>query len=393
MYLDRARVHADVAALHRLSELLLEIPDRMFGGSLDATLAFHGLNPILAGYVKEAWKPVTPLHLRPDCLLRDGTLTLVEFNVGSGSTTVSGGVLTRMFYETSKAFRAHTAELEKLGGVETYRADEVLVQHLESLRQADEPVVIWVLDDEPLHVDLARALVALCDSHGLDVRLALTEEILAAEPADLPNVFSYFSSLQFELPDRESLHAGYRKLLASPHRAFYDMDLMSLYYTSKANLALLRAPEFLAGLAPEDAALVERHIPETVVIRDEADIARLTGEQSEWVIKPFRSFQARGTLAGRWTPADEWRAALVEAAAEGGFVAQRFIEDDRVLQLVATDQGAEWRRTIAIVSPHIIGGRFGGMSFKSTLQDALISNVDYSSTFFNIGVLVGPEPV
>src|SRR5207248_5367135 len=122
---------------------------------------------------------------------------------------------------------------------------------------------------------------------------------------------------------------------------------------SKACLAWLCTNR--ASFPAADRALIERHLPETLLASD-SDAQRLLGHA---VVKHVNGREGDSVVFGEALDAAAWEARLLE----GGYVVQRAVESPAVYDVEVDDwqRRLTWREDrYAGVGAFVIGGRFGG---------------------------------
>ena len=88
---------------------------------------------------------------------------------------------------------------------------------------------------------------------------------------------------------------------------------------AKTVFAVLWSDAAADVLTPEELAFVHAHVPRTVPLDADADLAPYA-EKDKWIVKPSGGYNSVGVLAGLDATQDEWERALAETAKSGGIV-------------------------------------------------------------------------
>ena len=141
-------------------------------------------------------------------------------------------------------------------------------------------------------------------------------------------------------------------------------------------------------LDPDELAFVRAHVPETITLSPESDLARYLGRKCDWIVKPADGYGGRGILAGLDADDDQWREA-VEAAAAAGDVIQRYAPQ-YATPLIAGGAPAEGEDLLDATPAnnmeglYLFGGRFAGVFTRSGRANI----IEYETSRFNLGCLV-----
>lgn len=379
--LDHDAASRQASALRRLIELVLEIPDRLFEGDLERYFEAVELPVTLRPYARRGVLR-TPVYARPDCILSDGRLQVLEFNISTGSTNLAAGVASRWFLHFSPAHSQALSTLSQEWEFLDWQADQAWARQLTEFGDGGR-VGLWYHDNTPAVVRHVQDNCDLLSDAGVDVVPVHTAD---AAKSDLP-LFLGFSQTHLNRPGGGELASQIGAILDGPrHVQARPADIAS---SSKLNLALLHELDRRGLLDPSDADLVRSHVPETISLR--RDLQRtdeLRRHKDCWVLKPAISFQASGIRVGRSTAQPEWERALSAAAG----VAQRVVSSDSIgLPFCLPDQPRLIEDANVLLMPHFIGGDFAGISLRVAPREVVIGRVDFTTVFSSIALLAAPR--
>lgn len=322
---ERAALAADLRAVH---DLLVSLPERLFGGSRAALARAVGMTPVQAALVDAAGGgPLTPLA-RADLYRTADGFRLLEHNITSALGGFENAEINRAMLR-HPALAGFVAE-HRLGYVDTLRAmvDTMFAEH--GLDAAAGPRV--ALLDSPgsfptfgprLEV-MARLLVAW----GIDAVPGhlgqLTERagrlLLAGRPVDA--VFRYYLVEEVTGEADAALVARVERAARAGAVALTSR-LDAEAYGNKGALAMLSDDRHAAAFTSAERACVERVLPWTRPLRrtgtswygERVDLVRFALAHREvLVLKPTNEHGGSGIVPG-WTVGDaEWAARLAEAA-------------------------------------------------------------------------------
>lgn len=330
LFVGEAAVRAFADDLHRLLGLLLELPDRMFGGDLERLGDAVGVDGMRSALMRRLGV-APPATGRAD-VYHDGTAyQLLEVGIGSdhGGWDRSGEVPRALLRD--EAF-AEFAERHRLGYTDS---PAVLADALREVTGGDPVVAVlegpgalaeWAGTWEPLRHALR--------DRGLRCHLGelgdLTERggrlYLAGDRVDV--VLRCFDVDQV-LGDPDAL-ARYERIakLHETGDVVLWTPLETNLFVEKGCLALLSDHERSDGFSTRERVLIDRIVPWTRLLNvrslraDPELLDHCRERRRELILKPSGTFGGHGVTAGWETSDAEWHDAL-RAAAEVGAIVQR----------------------------------------------------------------------
>lgn len=348
LFVAEDRLERCAADVRRLFELLTTLPQRMFDGDLHRYCAALGIGGRKERLLTRGDGTPPPLYGRADLAFDGEQFRLLEFNVGSeiGGIDRSGAI---------------PALLAGAAGLRAFTAEHRLAYHdtgrlvAEALRAAARPVapqgapVVALLEGPG---GLARfgpgwqALAQLMRGLGLDFLVSEVNALrrrgdrLAVDGRTVDLVLRCFTV-------EEVLAHSDGEAMLEPLLRAHDAGttvlwtpLESQLFDSKGCLALLWKLRRQGGLAAQDAALVDRLLPDTRALprgfdRDgRAARAAAAGPppdlleycmeyRQELILKPFSESGGEGIVAGWEVDEARWRRALADTGGEGAVVQRR----------------------------------------------------------------------
>jgi len=325
-------------------EVMDDLPNRCFGGSVEDYLAAQGLDAdglsaMLAGIVGTgtldgSWDSGVAIDYgRADVCRGPDGYRVLELNMGSAlggrlTTTMNSAML------RSPAFGDFATEF----GLTWADPVQKLVNDLLAVGRTtvgtDTPVVA-VVDESNTYASTARVMVELRSRnvnaiHGElgDIDFVDGKARLRGQPVDIVLRFFFVRHIPVEPQGMNKLRA-----LVEAHRAGktalftpFDPEI----HDSKAAIGLLFEPDVRAKLSDDEIACVDRIMPWTRLIGPAfpTDRAALTEEcrarQKDLVLKPANLYASQGVVFGDQVDESEWRA-LLESPPRPDYVAQERI--------------------------------------------------------------------
>lgn len=341
-FVTEAEIRQSADDLAAVFDLLVSLPDRLFGGDVAAYCDALGFDEAKQRLMCRHGAGRPPLFGRSDLYHDGGQLKILEFNVGSQLGGIDQSQVLPAYMEI-EAF-AEFAEAHRLGYVHTGERIAAAVRAAaEPVTGGAEPVVALVEANgytERLAL-LLRSFEEMFLGQGLDIRLADVGRLrekggkvwLDDTPIDL--VLRYFSvnQLRRDPHGEDDAEAVFRAHEAGGTVMLTTMD--SFLYANKGCLSLLSGPRWREAYTAEERELIDRVVPWTRDLEPgPTDVAGETVDLVDWcranrerlIRKPRDDFGGHGIVTG-WTVGDrEWADALVEDY-PGGFVVQ-----ERVVQ-------------------------------------------------------------
>ncbi|MDN3059921.1 hypothetical protein ACFV4E_29785 [Streptomyces hygroscopicus] len=339
-----------------LVEILFSLPDRMFGGDLDAFRSVLGISDGRWEVIRRFGDLVPPYYGRAD-MYHDGTsFKLLETNLGS--ETGGWGLASEMSRATMEvdAF-ADFARRNRLGYVHPVRAVvEALRRFGARVAPGREPVVAlleWrggLKDYGELWLNFQSAL----RSAGLDILVAEVSDVherggaLYLGDTKIDVVYRSF------VPDQIAEEPGGWDVvepLLNAHRAGGTLlwtPLSSTMFANKACMALLSDPARRRDLGEDECRTIDRVLPWTRLINTDAlktdtDLVDECLERREQLILKVNARGGGvGAVVGWETDDATWRRALENSAAEGCIAQQRVIPRSELVVDPVSGETEEW---------------------------------------------------
>ncbi|MEU0403115.1 hypothetical protein ABZ318_23335 [Streptomyces sp. NPDC006197] len=320
--------------LEGLFDLLLSLPERLFGGDVERYAAEIGLGPALVALLRRAGSGVPAKLGRADAY-HDGTsFKLLEFNLGSEVGGLDMDVFDQALLKVPE-FAAFAREHD-LGHVDiAERMAAVLRDRARpALSGSSEPVIGLIEGRGGVgpYGRMMRATQEAMAEQGLDLRIGEIGDVRAradgkltldGTPLDL--VLRNFAASQL-LDDPEG--PGVAEPFFRAHEAGRTVLFTSLesgLYSHKSALALLSDPRSDDAFDAGERALIERVLPWSRALRASgpAGLVEFCRERRErLILKPGAGYGGLDTFVG-WECTDaEWYKALDLAVERGGYVAQ-----------------------------------------------------------------------
>ncbi|MEU2358666.1 hypothetical protein ABZ599_37860 [Streptomyces misionensis] len=331
-------VHALAADLTGVFDLIVSLPDRLFGGDLDAYCTAIRIDHRRAALIRRLRNATHPRSGRADLYHDGSSFKLLEFNIGAtlGGSDLSEALRALM---TVRPFAEFAKEFD-LSYVDSMQERATMLRRAATpVATGREPVVAaieadgWLSANPELFASLQESMTRC------GIRLMLGELsqlkrrgnrlLMDGTPLDL--ILRYFSVDQI-LDDP----AGYDayELICRVHEqggVILHTSLESYLFNDKATLALLSDPDHRSSFSAEEQRLIDRLLPWTRTLHDgwtESDGRRVQfldfcqEHRKSLILKPNASYSGIGIVAGWETGDQEW-AALLHRSAGGPFTVQR----------------------------------------------------------------------
>lgn len=379
----------DVQDLHTL---LLELPDRLFGGDVEKHAAAVGMSPVESAVIAEGVSlPCSSLG-RADLFRDDSGFRVLEFNCGSnlGGWDV-GSLLERALQDPAlKGF----ADRHGLQHDDPRQA--MLAELLAGCDRPDPVVAVLCSPGSRWPGDQAFPhLIAWLETLGVDAVSGHLGDV--GERAD----GLYFKETRIDIVYRMFGAADVRSnpgmAAAMPilhrnaqfGRVKLHTPLTSELAGSKACLALLSDESNHGAYEPAQREVVERMVPWTRVVRDgptltldgRAELRRfMRARQRDLVLKPVLGFGGAGIVTGWTASSEEWESAVARAFSTPHIVQERVRP---VVERFADFDAPDSYEDVALNwGAFCVGGRYVGSVLRgSALEEASVINRKFGAKY------------
>ncbi|WP_433858830.1 hypothetical protein [Streptomyces kronopolitis] len=362
--------------LRHLVDMLISLPDRMFGGDLEAFRSVLGIDDGHWDVIRQ-FGDLTPPHFGRADMYHDGTsFKLLETNLGSES----GGW--GLVSEISQAMMevdafADFARRNRLGYVHPIRAVvEALRRFGAPVAPGREPVVAILewrggLKD---YGDLWRNFQSALRSAGLNVLLAEVGDVHERGGA------LYLGDTKIDVvnrafvPDQIAEEPGGWDLVAPllrAHRAGGTRlwtPFSSNVFANKACMALVSDPARRRDFSAEECRRIDRVLPWTrlvnadVLASDTDLVEECLERREELILKANARGGGAGVVVGWESDAATWRRALENSAVEGCVVQQRVRPRSELVVDPISGETEEWHSSYGMFyTPKGCAGAFARM--------------------------------
>ncbi|MER6070389.1 hypothetical protein ABT187_16440 [Streptomyces sp. NPDC001817] len=342
--------------LQHLIDILFSLPDRMFGGDLDAFRKVLGITDGRWEAIRRFGDLVPPSFGRADMYHDGSSFKLLETNLGSES---GGWALASEMSQATLEVDAFAdfARRHRLGYVHPIRA---VVEALRSfgarVAPGREPVVAmleWrggMRDYGELWLNFQSAL----RSAGFDILLAEVSDVHERDGAlylgdkKIDVVYRAF------VPDQIAEEPGGWDLIAPLLRAHQAggtllwTPLSSNVFANKACMALLSDPAWRRTFSEDECRLVDRVLPwtrliNTDVLKADTDLVdECLARRDQLILKVNGRGGGVGVVVGWETDDATWRQALENHAEEGCIVQQRVMPRSELVVDPVSGETEEW---------------------------------------------------
>lgn len=363
----------------RLLDLLLSLPDRIFGGDVAKMLAFQGVQPEEAAFLEAFYTPrflsTIAKFSRPDLLICNDGVKAVEMNI---LPAIGGpGLCDRIANE----FRAtpYFRYLESQGL--RLHAENVMAFWHRALRSVirrkpnNKPLVFFealvtpseLANPYPFHEDFLEPI----RQFGFQVETGLIQN-LQVRPEGvfhgdiqvdvIYTMFAYHEINEIGLPKRIFLD------LAKADEALlvdFIAPPLGVVFDNKANFELLTAPEYAHLYSLQEREFICRYVPRTwrmtTALRDEA-----INNQGNYVLKPTAEFGGKSVYIGASSSSEEWHNCIDLACTTGQqFILQECIED---LWVYRTNDGDTEQQWSICIGPLLLGQCYSGTLIRQAIN-------------------------
>jgi hypothetical protein len=254
---------------------------------------------------------------------------LIEINTNAG-----GGPLNALLRRAQRACCEPVARALAECGPDPLHGFVEMLRHEWSLARGSAPLHrIAIVDDEPtgqfLYPEMSL-FAAVLRAEGIDAVVCDARELSIVDGAlvheDRPIDLVYNRLTDFTLAD--PAHAALATALVDDLAIVTPHPRAHALYADKLRLVTLSDPNALAaiGVAAEDAALLQRHVPRTIRV-DASDADRVWAARKGLFFKPRDGYASRAAYRG-----DKMTKGVFASVVAGDFVAQRIVApSDRVV--------------------------------------------------------------
>jgi hypothetical protein len=317
--------------------------------------------------------------MRPDVLLSHGVPQFVECNIDSalGGAFDSDGIGRRFLAAYTERGVAGRIGIDTCGSAVDTRF-HAMREQLDLPEGSTSLILFHMGSDYPDTQDghtLIRLLEPVRDrgrACGLEVVVYPLEWLtLDADNRLLAGDVALDSVLRMFIPQEVPHGAGFDALATALGKQTVRM------FTSTAAWLLANKATFawlwqdVGELSTEDAELVRRHVPRTVLL-DDTTAAAAIERQTRLVLKPTGTYGGSGVVLGRDVDAATWRAAVEAGVAAGGHITQEFVAPDRLdMHFVEMATGKVHREAVPYcVAPYLWGGTAAGAYMRFAVPGA-----------------------
>jgi hypothetical protein len=311
-----------------LLDVLISIPNRIFKGDLGRWLQFQGVATSEAKFLLQLCTPrflaMATEFARPDCLLTNKGVKIVEFNV---APPIGGIAICDRVREEFRLTAYH--KLIQSHGIEC-SAPSTGARWAETIRRLarfsatqDSPLFFEALADPselaetiPQHADFVRIIEGAGFEHavGLIGDLDVRSDAVWFKDKRVHVVFTAFTYSElrrFRVPEKLVL-----QLANADDRQQVDFICPPTHvlFDNKINLELLTSPTYRHYFSTSELDLIDAHLLPTRRLSTETfdDAMR---DRLGYVLKPTREFGGAGVSVGSNENSESWEAKLKQALA------------------------------------------------------------------------------
>jgi hypothetical protein len=380
---------ADLAALHRI---LLSLPERLYGGDVEAMCDALGFPPVHTAAVEATWRDDAVVLSRVDLMRDPGGFRAVEVNLHSSLGGIDSGPWHRAMLDVPAiadfAARHALSFLDPLDGVTGALRAAARSRGLGAFPTV--AIVDWPSTFPLVQARLGR-LARLLTARGLNAFACHAGELshrsgrLYARGCRVDVLYRIF------VIDNVSQNPALLGPVLTAHRAgnlVLAMGFSAELIGNKGTLAMAGDPEHAASFTAAERAVLDRMLPWTRFVREPL-LETAMREQHDLILKPVGGYGARGVLPGWATDAQTWSDALAGAVGRP-WVLQRRVRPvtERTPALSAAGLGTaemdvNW-------GAFLVGDRYSGMMIRAvpSVGGGLIS----TSTGASIGACFTQRP-
>jgi hypothetical protein len=316
---------------------------------------------------------------RADLLLHDGELKVLELNIDSGIGGMVGGSLFPQAYFNSPGGRTVRSQAALYADSPLLEAARFIRAIATTLDLGPRPFVAILEWDYDLEIQHTYA--SLLAQYGIPASFVHVETLeerdgfLYSQGRRIDLALKNFSMGSLDFPEQMGAIAAAVAKGGTPVLT----DSRSVLSSNKRMLAVLSEhADRLNGL---DRALIERHVPWSREVKDQA--VSFQGEtyrmqdllapshRADFVLKRGSGEGGLSVVIGAHSTPSEWEEAVVEALKSRDFILQRYEAPDRIeLPFFAeTLDRVVWRRHPFVLGQFVIDGAPGGVLVRFDTSD------------------------
>lgn len=357
-FIEEREIRGSARDLAGIFDLLVSLPDRLFGGDMAKYCEHLGIGNRQAALMRRISADRPTLFGRSDLYHDGASLRMLEFNLGSSVGGFDHAQVPPALLAIP-SFRAF-AERHGLGYVHTgQQIARAIRAAAEPVTGGAEPVVALLEADGGLaqFMPLMRSFEETLRGCGVNIRLGELGQVeeksgklfLDGTPIDV--VLRFFSAGQICADPRgeEMVEPVLRAHELGGTILLTTLD--SELFSSKGCLALLSDPRWRAALSASESGLVDRFLPWTRNLADGP--TDVNGEQTDLIeycrasrerllLKPHSEFSGHGIVPG-WEAGDrDWKEALLSCRSRNYVVQERVIPRHEPVVDPDTGQVRDW---------------------------------------------------
>ena len=370
---EHGRLEGDLATL---TEVLMSLPDRLYGGDVDRMASSFGFPPVQRAAIEATWQDDAVVLSRTDLMRTADGFKALEVNLHSSLGGLDSGPWHRAFLGVPAVADFLTDHkltyIDPLDGVAGALRAAARERGLGPFPTV--AIVDWPSSYPNVEARLKR-LARLLSARGFDAfachagDLATTGGRLHARGRKVDILYRIF------ILDHVSENPALLGPVLAAHRSgnlVLAMSFRAELVGNKGALALLSDPAYEEAFSAAERAVIARTIPWTRMVTDTVDLGGR--QQEDLILKPVGGYGARGIVPGWTSDAATWRAAVANATS-GPWILQERIRPLPELVPALTGDEIGLREVDVNWGAFTVAGRYGGMMIRAvpSLGQALIS--------------------
>jgi hypothetical protein len=360
---EQDRLEGDLATL---TDLLMSLPDRLYGGDADRMAETLGFPPVQRAAIEATWHDDAVVLSRTDLMRTADGFRALEVNLHSSLGGLDSGPWHRAFLgvpPVADFLAAHRLTyIDPLDGVAGALRAAARERGLGAFPRV--AIVDWPSSYPALEARLKR-LARLLSARGFDAfachagQLAARDGRLHAGGRAVDILYRIF------VLDHVSENPALLAPVLAAHRSgnlVLAMSFRAELVGNKGALALLCDPAHAHAFTAAERAVVARTIPWTRMVTHALDLGGRRRE--DLILKPVGGYGARGIVAG-WTAGDAaWDAAVAAATGRPWILQERIRPLPEVVPVLSGD-GAALCEVDVNWGAFTVGGRYSGMMIRA----------------------------